>query len=227
MELKFSSDLDSAKRLDEIMNSYSGRDRGSILADEHSLAVTLVLLEHGRITVTEHTYPYDQDIRGDSEMMEVYSELGGKPAGSGSPAQRSSGYASTPSVRCGKRENRSTMESLCAGGRARSLPTAATSTCLNCCSTSQVMNKRSSSIFLPIRTGRRITLQNTTASTCQKPPSRVQESTVNPSGRNCVRHPRSAMSSLRFRNWRMIQCPRHKNTKTDQSQSAVSVALWL
>ena len=75
MELKFSSDLDSAKRLDEIMNSYSGRDHGSILADEHSLAVTLVLLEHGRITVTEHTYPYDQDIRGDSEMMAVYSEL--------------------------------------------------------------------------------------------------------------------------------------------------------
>ena len=75
MELKFSNDLDSAKRLDEIMNSYSGRDRGSILTDEHSLAVTLVLLEHGRIIVTEHTYPYDQDFRGDSEMMEVYSEL--------------------------------------------------------------------------------------------------------------------------------------------------------
>ena len=75
MELKFSNDLDSAKRLDEIMNSYSGRDRGSILTDEHSLAVTLVLLEHGRIIVTEHVYPYDQDIRGDSEMMEVYSEL--------------------------------------------------------------------------------------------------------------------------------------------------------
>ncbi len=75
MELKFSNDLDSAKRLDEIMNSYSGRDRGSILTDEQSLAVTLVLLEHGRIIVTEHVYPYDQDIRGDSEMMEVYSEL--------------------------------------------------------------------------------------------------------------------------------------------------------
>lgn len=75
MELKFSNDLDSAKRLDEIMNSYSGRDRGSILADEHSLAVALVLLEHGKITVAEHVYPYDQDIRGDSEMMEVYSEL--------------------------------------------------------------------------------------------------------------------------------------------------------
>lgn len=75
MELKFSNDLDSAKRLDEIMNSYSGRDCGSILVDEHSLAVTLVLLEHGRIIVTEHTYPYDQDFRGDSEMVEVYSEL--------------------------------------------------------------------------------------------------------------------------------------------------------
>ena len=75
MELKFSNDLDSAKRLDEIMNSYSGRDRGSILTDEHSLAVTLVLLEHGRIIVTEHVYPYDRDIQSDSEMMEVYSEL--------------------------------------------------------------------------------------------------------------------------------------------------------
>ena len=51
MELNFSSDFDSAKRLDEIMNSYSGRDRGSILADEHSLAVTLFLLEYGKITV--------------------------------------------------------------------------------------------------------------------------------------------------------------------------------
>ena len=75
MELKLSSDLDSAKRLDEIMNSYSGRDRGSILADEHSMVVTLFLLEHGKITVTEHTYSYDQDIQSDSEMMEVYSEL--------------------------------------------------------------------------------------------------------------------------------------------------------
>ena len=56
MELNFSSDFDSAKRLDEIMNSYSGRDRGSILADEHSLAVTLFLLEYGKITVTEHIY---------------------------------------------------------------------------------------------------------------------------------------------------------------------------
>ena len=82
MELNFSSDFDSAKRLDEIMNSYSGRDRGSILADEHSMVVTLVLLEHGKITVTEHTYSYDQDIQSDSEMMEVYSELARKPAGS-------------------------------------------------------------------------------------------------------------------------------------------------
>ena len=75
MELKFSSNLDSAKHLDEIMNSYSGRDRGSILADEHSLMVTLFLLEHGKITVTEHAYLYDRDIQSDSEIVEVYSEL--------------------------------------------------------------------------------------------------------------------------------------------------------
>lgn len=46
MELNFSCDLDSAKRLDEIMNSYPGRNCGSILADEYSLIVTLTLLEH-------------------------------------------------------------------------------------------------------------------------------------------------------------------------------------
>ena len=75
MELKFLSDLNSANRLDGIMNSYPGRDRGSILADEHSMEVTLFLLEHGKITVTEHTYSYNQDIQSDSEIMEVYSEL--------------------------------------------------------------------------------------------------------------------------------------------------------
>lgn len=75
MELKFSNNLDSAKRLDGIMNSYSGRDRGCVMADKQSLSVMLLLLERGEITVTEHSYPYDRDIRRDSEMMEVYSEL--------------------------------------------------------------------------------------------------------------------------------------------------------
>lgn len=75
MKLKFSNDLDSAKRLDGIMNSYPGRDQGSILVDEHSLTVALFLLEHEKITVTEYTYPYDYDIRSDREMMAVYEEL--------------------------------------------------------------------------------------------------------------------------------------------------------
>lgn len=75
MELKFSNNIDSAKRLDEIMNSYSGRDQGSIMADEDSLTMILSLLEHGKIVVTEHTYPFDYDIRNDSEIMEVYTEL--------------------------------------------------------------------------------------------------------------------------------------------------------
>ena len=75
MELKFVNDLDSAKRLDEIMNSYPGRDRGSVLADERSLTVMLTLLEYGKISVTEYTYPYDHDIRSDSGMMDIYAEL--------------------------------------------------------------------------------------------------------------------------------------------------------
>lgn len=75
MELKFSNDLDSAKRLDEIMNSYPGRDCGSIMAEERSLVVVLTLLEHGKITVTEHTYPYDRDIQSDSGMTDLYAEL--------------------------------------------------------------------------------------------------------------------------------------------------------
>ena len=75
MELKFANDLNSAKRLDEIMNSHPGRDCGSVLADERSLTVMLTLLEYGKISVTEYTYPYDHDIRSDSGMMDIYAEL--------------------------------------------------------------------------------------------------------------------------------------------------------
>lgn len=75
MELKFSNDLDSINRLDEIMNSYPGRDQGSILGDERSMDMVLFLLWHGVISATEYTYPFDCDIRNDSEMMEIYTEL--------------------------------------------------------------------------------------------------------------------------------------------------------
>ncbi len=75
MELTFSNDFESAERLDNIMNSYSGRDRGSIMADDYSMTVMLVLLANRKIVVTEFSYPFDQDIRNDSGMMAVYSEL--------------------------------------------------------------------------------------------------------------------------------------------------------
>lgn len=78
MELKFSNDLDSIRRLDKIMNSYPGRDCGSVMGDERSMDMVLFLLWRGMITATEHTYPYDQNIRNDSEMMEVYTELARK-----------------------------------------------------------------------------------------------------------------------------------------------------
>lgn len=75
MEVKFSNDIESARRLDEIMNSYSGRNQGSVMADEDSLTVILFLMEHGKIVVTEYTYPFDSDIQSDSGIMEVYTEL--------------------------------------------------------------------------------------------------------------------------------------------------------
>ena len=75
MELKFSNDLDSIRRLDEIMNSYPGRDCGSVIGDERSMDMVIFLLWCGMITATEHTYRYDHNIRNDSEIMEVYSEL--------------------------------------------------------------------------------------------------------------------------------------------------------
>ncbi len=75
MELTFMEDIASAKRLDEIVNSYSGRDQGTVMADVYSLTVTLFLLAHRKIAVTEYTYSYDRDIQNDSGMMEIYSEL--------------------------------------------------------------------------------------------------------------------------------------------------------
>lgn len=75
MELIFSNNFESAKRLDEIMNSYSGRNQGSVMADEFSLTVMLFLLEHQKITITEFTYPFDSSIQSDQEMIEVYSKL--------------------------------------------------------------------------------------------------------------------------------------------------------
>ncbi len=75
MELTFTDDIASAERLDEIMNSYPGRDQGSIMADELSLTVMLFLLAHRMISVTEYTYSFDRDIQDDSGMMEVYSKL--------------------------------------------------------------------------------------------------------------------------------------------------------
>ena len=52
--LAFANDLDSIHRLDQIMYSYQGRHRGSVLGDDRTLDIFLFLLEHGEIVVTEH-----------------------------------------------------------------------------------------------------------------------------------------------------------------------------
>lgn len=75
MELTFTNDGSSVDCLDAIMNSYPGRNCGSIMADPHSVSVMISLLLHRKIVVTEHTYCYDSDISDDSEMMAIYAEL--------------------------------------------------------------------------------------------------------------------------------------------------------
>ena len=73
--LVFANDLNSIHRLDEIMYSYQGRSRGSVLVDERTLNVFLFLLEHGEIVVTEYIYPHDYSIHENAEMTAVYHAL--------------------------------------------------------------------------------------------------------------------------------------------------------
>jgi len=75
MELSFTNDIQSIDLLDEIMNSYSGRDRGTIMVEQKSVTVMLFLLFHQKVVVREYKYPYDKAIREDSEMMAIYSQL--------------------------------------------------------------------------------------------------------------------------------------------------------
>ena len=181
MELKFSNNLDSAKRLDEIMNSYSGRDCGSIMADERSLVVMLTLLEHGKIVVTEHTYPYDRDIQSNSGMMDLYAELARETR------WRRFGHTEIERIRLNalrqmRQEGRPSYdeEFICyRQGRI----------CVHCGNIRLpelllylAMSRQSGSFFSPTRTGQRIRRRNTIALTCLKPPSQARGSIVSPSG---------------------------------------------
>ncbi len=67
--------FDSAEELDRIMYSYRGRRGGTVMVDRRGLTVLLSMVVQGEVTITEHTYPYDSDIRDDAEMMAVYNAL--------------------------------------------------------------------------------------------------------------------------------------------------------
>lgn len=67
--------FDSAADLDKIMYSYRGRSHSSVMIDRRGLTVLLSMLVQGEIVITEHTYPYDANIRDDKEMLEVYHAL--------------------------------------------------------------------------------------------------------------------------------------------------------
>lgn len=75
VQMIFSDTLASIRQLDEILNSYPGRNRGSVLTDQKSLDVMLRLLVQQQITVTEHTYLFDAGIREDPAAMDLYTGL--------------------------------------------------------------------------------------------------------------------------------------------------------
>lgn len=75
MELKFDYDMNSALRLDDILNSYPGRGRGTIMAEPASMTAMLYMLSRGMIVMSEHTYLYDSEIQDDSGIAEIYRKL--------------------------------------------------------------------------------------------------------------------------------------------------------
>lgn len=73
--LTFNNNYDSAQRLEGIMYSYQGWDSGTVMTDMRSLSLLLFLLERGEIVITEHVFPFDNNIRDDDEIVAVYSAL--------------------------------------------------------------------------------------------------------------------------------------------------------
>jgi len=67
--------FDSAEELDKIMFSYRRSRFDTVMIDRRGLTVLLSMLVQGEVTITEHTYPYDRNIRDDGETMAVYNAL--------------------------------------------------------------------------------------------------------------------------------------------------------
>lgn len=73
--LTFTDNSDSAQRLEKIMYSYQGWGSSTVMTDMRSLSLLLFLLERGEIVITEHIFPFDDNIRDDDEIVAVYSAL--------------------------------------------------------------------------------------------------------------------------------------------------------
>ena len=74
-KISFSSDPDSVRKLDGILNSYRGRDWYSVWREKDTLQVALPLLERGEIAVTEHTYRFEDRFDRDDPLWKTYGEL--------------------------------------------------------------------------------------------------------------------------------------------------------
>lgn len=74
-QITYIGKFDSADQLDKIMYSYQGWHRGTVMSDQRGLTVLLSMLAHGEITITQHSYSFDFNVREDAEVMKIYQEL--------------------------------------------------------------------------------------------------------------------------------------------------------
>ena len=74
-QITYIDKFDSADQLDKIMYSYQGWHRGTVMSDQRGLTVLLSMLAHGEITITQHSYSFDFNVREDAEVMKIYQEL--------------------------------------------------------------------------------------------------------------------------------------------------------
>lgn len=73
--LVFNRDVESVDLLDTILYSYSGWERGTVMAEPESMLAFLALLECQAIRVTRRPYFFRHDIQDEPKIMTVYREL--------------------------------------------------------------------------------------------------------------------------------------------------------
>lgn len=75
VQLVFDRDMESINLLDQILYSYLGWERGTVMSEPKSLLALLTLLECQDVQVTKHPYLFRHDMQDELEIMTIYQEL--------------------------------------------------------------------------------------------------------------------------------------------------------